>query len=203
MNHFSYNNYPDIGAKGEELVAKWLQSTGWIILHRRWSCRWGEIDIVALQEEDREEIKIVELEFELELESKSEPNQKSRKYPIHKLENSRLNFENSVLAFVEVKTRSRGSWDAGGRNAIDRKKQGKIWRTAQMYLAQNSELADLSCRFDVAIVQFQPKSNQHATKKVIGKEVLASSSTQEYQFSLEEYIPGAFELNIDDMSGNE
>ncbi len=202
MNHFSYNNYPDIGAKGEELVAKWLQSTGSIILHRRWTCRWGEIDIVALQQETWEKIKI-ESQLKLKLESELEPNQKNREYPIHKLENSRLNCDNSVLAFVEVKTRSRGSWDAGGRHAIDRKKQGKIWRTAQMYLAQNSDKADLPCRFDVAIVQFQPKSNQHAVKKVIGKEVLANSSTQEYQFTLEEYILGAFELNIDDMSGNE
>ena len=189
MNHFSYNNYPDIGATGEELVAKWLQSNGWIILHRRWTCRWGEIDIVALDEDGKE----IELE----------PNPTTREYPIHKVESSKLKSKNSVLAFVEVKTRSRRSWDAGGRNAIDQKKQGKIWRTAQMYLAQYSEKADLPCRFDVAIVQFQPKSNQYTAKKIIGKEVLASSSTEEYKFILEEYIPGAFELNIDDISGNE
>ncbi len=200
MNRFSYNNYPDIGAKGEELVAKWLQSTGWIVLHQRWSCRWGEIDIVALQQKDGEEIKI-KLE-DSELESKLEPNQKNREYPTHGLENSRASPDDSVLAFVEVKTRSRGSWDAGGRNAINRKKQGKIWRTAQIYLAQNSDLADIPCRFDVAIVQFQPKPNQNTVKKIIGKEVLASSLTQEYEFNLEEYIPGAFDLNIDDMSGN-
>lgn len=191
MNHFSYNNYPDIGAKGEELVAKWLQSNGWIVLHRRWTCRWGEIDIIALQKENGGQT-----EIEPGLESKLEPNQKNRTYPIHKLESSKLKVENSVLTFVEVKTRSRGSWDAGGRNAIDQKKQEKILRTAQIYLAQNSELADFPCRFDVAIVQFQPKSNQHTVKKAIGKEVIASSSTQEYQFTLEEYIPGAFELNI-------
>ena len=193
MNHFSYNNYPDIGAKGEELVAKWLQSNGWIILHKRWTCRWGEIDIVALQENGEK----IELE----------PNGTTSEYPVGKIESS-LKSESSVLAFVEVKTRSQGSWDAGGRNAIDRKKRGKIWRTAQMYLAEHSDKVDLPCRFDVAIVQCQRKSNQHTTKKVIGKEVLASFSlasslTQEYQFTLEEYIPGAFELTIDDMSGNE
>ncbi|MEH1902351.1 MAG: YraN family protein [Nostoc sp.] len=38
---------PDIGQLGEDLVAQWLQSTGWIILHRRFSSRWGEIDIIA------------------------------------------------------------------------------------------------------------------------------------------------------------
>ncbi|MHC5721426.1 MAG: YraN family protein, partial [Nostoc sp.] len=40
-------HYPDIGASGEDLVAQWLQSTGWIILYRRFSSRWGEIDIIA------------------------------------------------------------------------------------------------------------------------------------------------------------
>ena len=40
-------NYADIGNIGEDLVAKWLQSTGWEILHRRFWCRWGEIDIIA------------------------------------------------------------------------------------------------------------------------------------------------------------
>ncbi|MFN5065002.1 MAG: YraN family protein, partial [Aphanizomenon sp.] len=40
-------NYADIGNIGEDLVAKWLQSTGWEILRRRFWCRWGEIDIIA------------------------------------------------------------------------------------------------------------------------------------------------------------
>jgi len=39
--------YPDIGVLGEDLVAQWLRSKGWVILHRRWRCRWGEIDIIA------------------------------------------------------------------------------------------------------------------------------------------------------------
>ncbi|WP_338027208.1 YraN family protein [Trichormus azollae] len=41
------SNYPDIGDIGEDLVAQWLQSKGSEILHRSFSCRWGEIDIVA------------------------------------------------------------------------------------------------------------------------------------------------------------
>jgi len=31
------SHYLDIGVLGEELVAQWLQSTGWVILHR-WRC---------------------------------------------------------------------------------------------------------------------------------------------------------------------
>lgn len=41
------SDYPDIGHFGEELVRQWLESTGWLILQRRFCCRWGEIDIIA------------------------------------------------------------------------------------------------------------------------------------------------------------
>ncbi|HAX80139.1 MAG TPA: hypothetical protein DCY88_30965, partial [Cyanobacteria bacterium UBA11372] len=37
----------DIGILGEDFVASWLQAQGWTILHRRWRCRWGELDIIA------------------------------------------------------------------------------------------------------------------------------------------------------------
>jgi hypothetical protein len=46
MAHPPYH-YPDIGIAGEDLVAQWLQSKGWVILHRRWRYRQGEIDIIA------------------------------------------------------------------------------------------------------------------------------------------------------------
>jgi putative endonuclease len=39
--------YPDLGALGEDLVAQWLESCGWMLLHRRWRCRGGEIDVIA------------------------------------------------------------------------------------------------------------------------------------------------------------
>lgn len=44
------SHYHDIGILGEELVAQFLQATGWVVLHRRWSCHWGEVDIIARQE---------------------------------------------------------------------------------------------------------------------------------------------------------
>jgi putative endonuclease len=111
------SHYPDIGTLGEDLVAQWLQSTGWIILHRRFSCRWGEIDIIA------------------------------------QFQDAKL--DNLTLAFIEVKTRSSGNWDAGGRSAITVQKQAKLWRTAQMFLSEYPEKADYPCRFDVAIVYCQ------------------------------------------------
>ncbi|MFB2895729.1 YraN family protein [Aerosakkonemataceae cyanobacterium BLCC-F50] len=47
MGNRSVSNYPDFGALGEDLVAQWLQEQGWSIIHRRWRCRWGELDIIA------------------------------------------------------------------------------------------------------------------------------------------------------------
>ncbi|MGF1515645.1 MAG: YraN family protein [Elainellaceae cyanobacterium] len=35
------------GQQGEAFVARVLESWGWSVLHRRWHCRWGEIDLVA------------------------------------------------------------------------------------------------------------------------------------------------------------
>jgi putative endonuclease len=39
----------DTGALGENLVARWLEQQGWVIVHRRWHCRWGELDLVVGQ----------------------------------------------------------------------------------------------------------------------------------------------------------
>ncbi|MDP5017254.1 YraN family protein [Anabaena sp. UHCC 0187] len=138
-------NYADIGNIGEDLVANWLQSTGWKILHRRFWCRWGEIDIIA-------------------------------------------EYQGTTVAFIEVKTRSSGNWDEGGKNAITLQKQAKIWRTAEIFLAEYPQKADYSCRFDVALVHYQLE-----TKKVIGAEFLERLSISGYEFKLLQYIEAAFD----------
>ena len=138
-------NYADIGNIGEDLAAKWLQSTGWEILHRRFSCRWGEIDIIA-------------------------------------------QYQDTILAFVEVKTRSSSNWDEGGKNAITPQKQAKIWRTAEIFLAEYPQKADYSCRFDVALVHYQLE-----TKKIIAEEFLERLSISGYEFKLQQYIEAAFD----------
>ena len=145
MSNPSLFNYADIGNIGEDLAAKWLQSTGWEILQRRFSCRWGEIDIIA-------------------------------------------QYQDTILAFVEVKTRSSGNWDEGGKNAITPQKQAKIWRTAEIFLAEHPQKADYSCRFDVALVHYQLE-----TKKIIAEEFLERLSISGYEFKLQQYIEAAFD----------
>ena len=38
---------PDLGNLAEAFVAQWLIQQGWQILHHRWRCRWGELDLIA------------------------------------------------------------------------------------------------------------------------------------------------------------
>ncbi len=166
MAHPPYN-YHDIGTAGENLVAQWLESQGWRILHRRWRYRQGEIDIIA-QKDELGEKDIGTKKFS----ASSSP------FPI--------------LVFVEVKTRSPGNWDVGGRSAIALKKQTTICRTAQMFLAHYPDKADYSCRFDVAIVCCQQKSKELAAV-TLTQQAIASSSVGGHLLTLQEYIPAAFD----------
>ena len=36
----------DLGARGEELAARWYEGRGYTVLHRNWRCREGELDLV-------------------------------------------------------------------------------------------------------------------------------------------------------------
>jgi putative endonuclease len=181
MANRSPSNYPDIGVLGEDLVVKWLLSKGWVILHRRWRCRWGEIDIIATKPDEQEG---------------------------EAISNRREATGNSTqfLVFVEVKTRSRGNWDAGGLLSITPQKQAKLWQTARCFLATYPQLADHTCRFDVALVSCQrlsPRQLQASAQASNINNASAGSSAQafqlgqvvsvgEYQLILQDYLPSAF-----------
>lgn len=142
----------DLGRLGEELVAGWLCDRGWHVLQRRWTCRWGELDLVVGQA---------------------------------MAESSQL----GAIAFVEVKTRSRGNWDADGLLAITRRKQAKLWKTAQLFLVQHPTLAELPCRFDVALVCCRSRLQQNSHPNWSEKAALV---TDEHHLILQDYIPSAF-----------
>lgn len=104
-----------LGYLAELLVSRWLYGQGWDILHHRWHCRWGELDLVARSS----------------LQSTGRPVE---------------------IVFVEVKARRDRNLDADGALAITAQKQAKLWQAANLYLASFPALAELPCRFDVALV---------------------------------------------------
>lgn len=53
-----------------------------------------------------------------------------------------------VLVFVEVRYRGEGAWSAG-LESVDRHKQRRLWRTAELYLQDHPEHSFRPTRFDV------------------------------------------------------
>lgn len=60
--------------------------------------------------------------------------------------------DGNYLVFLEVKYRESVSSGYPGE-AVGRRKQSRIYRTAQYYLYKNGLPADTPCRFDVAAIQ--------------------------------------------------
>ncbi len=61
--------------------------------------------------------------------------------------------DGEYLVFLEVRARGNRRF-AGAAASVDRRKQQRLLRTAQLFLKQHPELADLPCRFDV--IAFEP-----------------------------------------------
>ena len=50
----------EIGRKGEDIVCKYLKENNYIIVERNFTCRQGEIDIIA-KDKDTQEIVLIEV----------------------------------------------------------------------------------------------------------------------------------------------
>lgn len=130
-----------VGLLGEAIAAQWVLTYGWHILHHRWHCRWGELDLITQ-------------DFTLPTDSQKYIGPNTR-YSIGKQIPYYAPNSSQQLVFIEVKTRSLKNWDANGLMAITPKKQQKLWKTAEFFLATFPQYANAPCRFDLMLIRYQ------------------------------------------------
>ncbi|MGA1625874.1 MAG: YraN family protein, partial [Prochlorothrix sp.] len=102
------------GLGGEILVAHWLQQQGWRILHHRWRDRRGELDLVAQFSGGDSGESIGSTRSPKAPVDRGFNTQRQRNTSLESTLKADLSPPRSTLAFVEVKTRKQGNWDANG-----------------------------------------------------------------------------------------
>jgi putative endonuclease len=103
-----------------------------------------------------------------------------------------------AIAFVEVKTRRGYNWDADGLLAIDYNKQQKLIQTASLFLSKHPLLAELPCRFDVALVSYQPSVPKSINgdcdlDQMLLLEIGQGVMVEGYQLTIKDYLTAAFD----------
>lgn len=101
--------------------------------------------------------------------------------------------KDAILAFVEVKTRSRRNWDNNGLFAVTASKQRKLSIAAQLFLVKHPQWAEFPCRFDVALVQYQSQSKRRSQLSSVTSPPRFIKVMGGYQFTLHDYLQNAFD----------
>lgn len=148
----SVNVNADRGTVAEAIAAQWLMNQRWTILHHRWRCRWGEIDLIAQPTHSNQVLAAPQI----------------------MTFNQRSSHLAHPLIFVEVKSRSRGNWDADGLLSITTAKQAKLWKAAELFLSETPYWTQCACRFDVILIR-QGRSPQSSASR----SALISASSNE------------------------
>jgi len=120
----------EIGKRGEDIAAEFLQRKGFSVIDRNYHSRWGELDLIAVKRDEGG--------ISVEMHSNN----------IHQEAKEKLAFccETSVR-FVEVKTRTGTTYGSPGE-AVSCVKQKKIRKTALVWLQEQEEYYP-SISFDV------------------------------------------------------
>jgi len=74
--------------------------------------------------------------------------------------------DKNELVIAEVKTRSSAS-EKNAENSISISKQKKLTSSAQQFLAEREDFAELSVRFDALIVIYRPKDETYKIKHIM------------------------------------
>ena len=102
-----------------------------------------------------------------------------------------------AIAFIEVKTRSAYNWDADGLLALNAAKQQKLIKTASLFLSKHPSLAELPCRFDVALVSYQScnltKNANFDFAQIDHLEIGQAITINRHQLTIKDYLAAAFD----------
>ena len=102
-----------------------------------------------------------------------------------------------AIAFIEVKTRSAYNWDADGLLALNAAKQQKLIKTASLFLSKHPSLAELPCRFDVALVSYQScnltKNANFDFAQIDHLEIGQAITINHHQLTMKDYLAAAFD----------
>ena len=114
------------------MAAWYLFGHGLSCIEKNLNSRWGDIDLVMLEKEHSTD-------------------GDSKTFRNKRVSHGETSRGNAILIFVEVRNR-RNDRCGSPAESVDQRKQAKILRTANAYLARHTEYANLPVRFDVVAV---------------------------------------------------